>query len=755
MSHRRAKLRVRRLWVWAVIAVWFLWPLAASAEPVRGSVLDGQTLEPIAGAELTIVGTDIKARTDQVGGFVFKNIGVGTVTVKIVAKGYEDTEEQLVIPSGGLSDATFVMLEPGLASEVIEISGSGPPMPEPPGKTELDRVELTRIPGSRGDALTSIKSLPGVANINPGGAGPGVAVIRGAAPEDSQVLIDGIQIPLLYHFFGLQSIVPSEFINAIDFLPGGFGAEEGRATGGVIRVATRAESVSEHSGFAEMSFINLAAFAQGPLSKKHNLQYAVGLRRSLIDIVLPAAIPDDSTVNFTTAPQYYDGQLRIDWRPDTRNRVTLLGLGSFDLLTLLNDTLDPNEPATLGSWENETSFLRAITTWQYTTSGVDNRLVMAPGVTGFRFEIGDRYLNVRQTIFQVRDDVILRPSKMVTLRTGGDLRFVRQDVDIRFPLAPQEGSGGPTNFSNAPLLELEEAFVNHTVSGYVAVDFRPVESLALTTGVRVDHFDRINQTTVSPRLSLQQKITDAFTLRAAVGTYSRQPDQGESLQATLSPELATQYVAGGEYAFAPGVKLTGSGFYTDRRQLVVQDPVAAAMDPGAAYANRGYGRSYGFEALLRVKRDNFFGWLSYTLSRSDRIDAPVANRRLFDFDQTHNFIAVGSYKLGNWEFGARWQLSSGNPITPVVNAIYVADFNYYLPFYGDINSDRLPTAHQLDVRIDRKWQFRTWSLSAFLDVTNVYANPRVLGVRYNFDFSERENVEELPVVPALGVRGSF
>ena len=560
---------------------------------------------------------------------------------------------------------------------------------------------------------------------------------------------------MLYHFFGLQSIVPSEFINAIDFLPGGFGADEGRATGGVIRVASRTEPVTEHSGFAEMSFINLAAFAQGPLSKKHNLQYAVGLRRSLIDILLPAVIPDDSTVNFTTAPQYYDGQLRIDWRPDSRNRVTFLGLGSFDLLTLLNDTLDPNEPATAGSWENETSFFRGITTWQHSTEALDNRLVVAPGVTGFRFEVGDRYLDLVQSIFEIRDDVILRPSKKLTVRVGGDIRFVSQDADIRFPLAPQEGTGGPGNFSNAPLVELKEVFSNHTVSGYAAVDFKPVESIAVTPGVRVDYYDRIGHTTVSPRLSLQQKVGDAVTLRLAMGSYSRQPEQGESLQASLTPEVATQYVVGGDYSFTPSVKLSGSGFYTDRRQLVVQDRSAASMDPEDAYVNRGYGRSYGLEVLLRVKRDNFFGWLSYTLSRSDRIDAPMSTRRLFDFDQTHNFIAVASYKLGSWEFGGRWQFSSGNPITPIENSIYVTDFNYYIPFYGDINSDRLPTAHQLDVRIDYKWQFRTWALSAFLDVTNVYANPRVLGVRYNFDYSERESIEELPLVPALGVRGSF
>lgn len=728
----------------------------AHADPVSGSVLHGETLKPVAGAKVSIVGTDLVAIADEAGGYRFEDVPVGTVTVRVEADGYETSEEQIKVEVGGLTDAVLVVLPPGAASEIIELSGTGPPVPVPPGKTDLRREELTRIPGTRGDALTSIKSLPGVANADAGGSGPGLLVIRGSAPEDSKVTIDGIEIPLLYHFFGLQSIVPSEFIDTIDYLPGGFGADEGRATGGVIGIATRADHADETGGFAEMSFINLAGFVQGPLSKKHDLQFAAGFRRSAIDLLLPVVIPDDATVSFTTAPQYYDGQLRIDWRPDERNRVTFLGLGSFDLLTLLNDTLNPNEPLLLGKWENETSFLRAIVSWHHKTGVFDNRLVAAPGLTGFRFEIGDeRYLRFERRSFEVRDDAVWRPSPLLSVRFGADMQLFEQHATIRFPLAPQEGSGGPANFSTAPLVELMDVFPNHRVSGYVSADFTPTANTIITPGVRVDYYDRFSSTTLGPRLSLQQKFGRDWTLRAALGAYSRPPQQGESLQVSLLPELATQYVIGGNYRFGEGLTASVSGFYTDRRRLIVQDPVQAASDPDNAYVNRGFGRSYGMEALIRAKRDNFFGWIAYTLSRSDRIDGPMDTRRLFDYDQTHNVIVVGSYTYGGWEFGGRWQYSTGSPITPIDRSVYLADFNVYIPVYGTINSDRLDAAHQLDLRIDRKWRFRHWALSMYLDVTNVYAHPKTLGFRYNFDFSQREAIEELPIVPAIGVRGSF
>jgi hypothetical protein len=133
----------------------------------------------------------------------------------------------------------------------------------------------------------------------------------------------------------------------------------------------------------------------------------------------------------------------------------------------------------------------------------------------------------------------------------------------------------------------------------------------------------------------------------------------------------------------------------------------------------------------------------------------MSERRLFDFDQTHNLVVVGSYTLGKWQFGGRWQYATGAPLTPVVGSMYLTDVNAFVPVFGEVNSSRLEAAHQLDLRIDRKWTFEQWSLAAYLDVTNVYAHARVLGYQYNYDFTEAEPITDLPIVPALGVRGEF
>ncbi len=729
-------------------------PVLAAAEPFEGSVLDGTSLEPIRGA--VIVAPDgTTAKTDRVGHFRFDDLPVGPLDLAVTADGYEPSVESIELAEGGAADHIIILFTPGAASEIIEVEEDAP-APPAPGRQELGRKEINRIPGTRGDALTAVRSLPGVGSGPAVGNGPSQVVIRGSAPEDSKITIDGIEIPILYHFFGLQSVLPSEFIENIEFLPGGFGAEEGRATGGVINVATRAEAITEPEGFAELSFINLAGFFQTPISKKHNLQLAAAIRRSTIDLILPAVLPDDANLAFTTAPQYYDGQLRVDWRPRDGDRVSLFAIGSYDLLSLLNDNLNPNEPDFAGAFDNETSFTRAIASWVRKRRDLDNRLVAAVGTSGFRFEIGsERYLRFTQLSAEVRDDIAWKATDRLRLRAGAEARWDRRDVAVKFPAPPVEGQPPPSNFSLAPLVTYTRVQNNDVAGAYAAADFRPVPSLLVTPGVRLDYFAHIDEATVSPRLQVTQEIGRDWTVKLAMGAYSRGLENAESADTTLEPERAFQYVLGGTYDVSDALSVELSGFYTDRRRLVTVDPLQAQTDPLAAYVNRGIGRSYGGEVLARARTDDFFGWIAYSVGRSDRVDAPDAMRRLFDYDQTHNFIAVGSYTLGKWELGARWQYATGTPVTPIVGSVYLSDVNAFIPLYGALNSDRLEAAHQLDIRIDRKWTFSTWKLSAYLDITNVYAHARVLGYSYNYDYTERTAFQDLPFIPAFGLRGEL
>src|SRR6185503_5424618 len=471
----------------------------AQPGPVRaGPVLDGKTLAPVRGALVKVGGAS--CRTDATGHCRLRGtVAGGVLEVTVEARGYDAFEEQ-VESAAALDGRMLVLLPEASGGEIIEVRGRpSDERPPAPGRQEVTRDELTHIPGARGDALTAIKNLPGVGSVDAGGNGTGLLVIRGAAPEDSKISIDGIEIPIAYHFFGVQSILPSEFIDAIDFQPGGFGVEEGRSTGGVLDITTRAEQPKEVSGFAEISFINGAALLQGPIAGRSDLHFAIAGRRSLIDALLPAAIPDDVDLFFVTAPYYYDGQLRVDYRPSFRSRLTFLGLGSYDLLSLVNETIEPHEPLLTGKFDNSTSFTRAITTWMVEGDKLTSRLTAAAGTTALRVDIGsERHLEFDTRRVEMREDASWPLLDRLGLRAGGEARYNISVVDTRFPLPPAEGIGGAYNFSASPPVDLDFESPSHMAGAYAAADLRPVDRVTVTAGLRVDRFQRFHDTAWSP-----------------------------------------------------------------------------------------------------------------------------------------------------------------------------------------------------------------------------------------------------------------
>ena len=103
--------------------------------------------------------------------------------------------------------------------------------------------------------------------------------------------------------------------------------------------------------------------------------------------------------------------------------------------------------------------------------------------------------------------------------------------------------------------------------------------------------------------------------------------------------------------------------------------------------------------IKREISEHAFGWLSYTFSRAHQQSHPGEHWVATAFDQPHVLNAVGSWKPGRgWELGARFQLASGRPDTPVIGATFDADTGEYLPVRGPLRSTRVPLFHQLDVR---------------------------------------------------------
>jgi hypothetical protein len=721
-------------------------PSIALAAPVAGYVLDSETLQPVPNVTIIAPGSKVPVRSGEDGSFRFDDIPGDSVTLRFTSEGYEPGDQDVVI--GSEEPLTLIAYKIGALGEVIELTGRAP-KPAPVGTQNLTKDELLRVPGGERDALASIRGLPGVSSDpSPGSQG---LILRGGSPDDSKFMIEGITIPRIYHVFNNATIVPTRFIEAIEFSPGGFGAEEGRATSGIISLTTASSLLQPNVAEATLSFLEAGGLFSTKLGKSDRWGISGGFRRSLVDLYLPSLIPSDSDVKFTTFPTYYDGQLRVDYRPTSTDRVALLGLLSYDAIALTNSKPDDGAFPAFG---NSSKFGRLLSTWYHEGKTLRNRAVVSLGIDQIRIALGPtQKVDVDLLPLTARNDV-RAPWKTGQFRAGVEATTEYYAVDVLAPVPRAEGEP-PIKPGQQPNLLYQQKFNRLYFAGYVAVDFDLNKKLKVTPGFRAEYFSRQGRGALLPRLQIEQKFGNV-AVRGAMGRYARGPDADAQGAATnLVPEIAAQYVLGVDTPVYGGVTLDLSGYYTRRTQLTSTLRNQPPSVDGLPYFSTGSGRSYGIEALARFNQGNWYAWLAYSLSRTERTDTPTSTRRLSDFDQTHNATVLATYRWGKWQFGGRFQLTTGRPFTSVTGASYDAGSDRYIPQIGAINGDRLKTANQLDLRVEREWKLRRGAITGFLDISNVYQNARVVDYSYNRDYTERKATTELIPSPSLGVRGVF
>jgi outer membrane receptor protein involved in Fe transport len=753
-------------WILLVLLVLTLAESATAGEgTVKVSLVDKETGEPVIGAPIWVDGKDPPIIADENGRFELTGIKAGEHYIEIKDPEHHPFRASFTMeagqiveldyalePLGKLEHETVVIREKRLKAEVSD--------------KVLEIEEVKKIPGTQGDVVKIVQSMPGVArNLAMTGGSSSGLVIRGAAPEDSRVLIDGHMVPLLYHFGGLKSVLNSDMLKRIDYMPGGFGVENGEVIGGIVDVQTRSCDDKKFNGYLELSLLDAGFMLSGPLGSDAGFMAAA--RRSTIDLWLPEVIPDDSGFELTVAPVYYDYQTKVDYSPNKANRLSVFVYGSSDEMKFLLEQPPSGDPSIRGDFSMVISFHRLLLSWVHAPNSVWS--VSASVVGGYdnvSFIVGeDRYFKINVPNLAGRIDYELEISDQWKFKTGLSSWVSFFDYTFRMPRIPKEGQI-PNRFAVLELFEGSEETTAGGASAYLLTEYQPIDDLLIVLGLRLEEYGQpIHEFVALPRLALKYEPWKGTLFKGAVGLYyqAAQPDEMSPFSGNpdLGLEKAWHFTIGWEQTLPAKFDLEVELFYKDVKDLIVPDE-------NSGYLNQGIGIIYGLEVLLRKElSDNLFGWIAYTLMHSQRKDGPGEAWRLFDFDQTHILTFVAGYQLptseiepahglrDGWDFGLRFQLVSGNPDTPILGGVFDADYDTYLPLPGAINSDRLPLYHRLDLRVDYTWAFTAWALSVFLDVQNVYDYRSIEGVRYNYDFTERSYFEGLPILPFLGLKGSF
>jgi hypothetical protein len=564
-------------------------------------------------------------------------------------------------------------------------------------------------------------------------------------------------------------------LQKIDFYPGNFGSQYGRVQGGIVDVGLR-NPKSEYHGVAQIDFIDARLMAEGPIPGLSGWTFLAAGRRSIIgDLLAPILSAAGATV--TAAPAYYDYQFILAKKPTPSSNFRIAVLGSDDAIKLILDKPSPGQPALTGDLGLHTAFQRLQMRYD-ADFGDRGRLdvVAAVGRDVQDVSIGPIFIDVDARSLSGRIEYGNKIGRIVRLNAGVDMYGGPAIVNLQIPPPPVPGSppNGPLSAATAPAKQLTNGYFQPAV--YLEAEVTPDARTRIVPGVRVDYYNTDGKLDVAPRVNGRYDIHKEFprtTVKGGVGLYYQPPQFYEVNppfgNANLSSERSTQYDLGVEQEITKQIDASVEGFYKRLDDQVVG--VASPSGSSVVYTNQGTGRVGGLEVLIKYKPDaHFFGWIAYTLSRSVRTDGPGQAEHLFQYDQPHILTVLGSYDFKNgWEFGARFRLVSGSPVTPNVcditsggcipnrtNALYNAATGTYTAIpvtqpYGE----RLPLFHQLDLRVDRKWAFKRWTLRAYLDVQNVYNQANVEGIGYNFNYTARSYVAGLPIIPSIGLRGEL
>ncbi|MEM7163599.1 MAG: TonB-dependent receptor, partial [Bacteroidota bacterium] len=617
--------------------------------------------------------------------------------------------------------------------------------------------EIERNPGGNRDISKVVQSLPGVAS-SPNFRND--IIIRGGSPAENKFFIDGIEIPTINHFStqgssgGPVGLINVNFIKEVDFYTGAFPANRGNALSSIMELTQKDANTTKANLNFTLGSSDAGLTLDTPLGEKSGLIFSA--RRSYLQFLFEA-------LQLPFLPTYNDFQAKYKVKLDKKNELTILGLAAIDDFVLnTNSIVDIEDPEILERNLYALGNIPVNSQWSYTT--------------GLRFKhFGE---NSFQTFVLSRNHLNNEAEKFENnsnIEEDLNFRYASQEIENKFRFeTTHRKTGWKWNYG----LNIETArFTNITFRKDVAFDgdvfeiefdseldlikyglFGQVSKAFLANRLQTsfgfrtdfsDYSDEMNNPLdqFSPRFSFSYAFAPNWSFNFNIGQFYQLPAYTllgfqDSTGAFVNKAHKIKYisnqhiVAGIKRNLPNNTQISLEGFYKKYRDypFLLRDSVSLAnlgADFGVVGNDRANssseGRAYGLEFLFQRKlKKGIYGILAVTYVRSeftgkDGAYAPSAwdNRFLVSFTGGKKFKK-------DWELGIKWRFFGGAPYTPfdiersslipVWNATGAGVLNYDL-----LNSKRIQSIHQLDVRLDKRYFFDKWTLNLYLDIENIYA----------------------------------
>lgn len=603
----------------------------------------------------------------------------------------------------------------------------------------LDRERVEETPGTYGDPIRLIQSLPGTTQTREFSPNAGDVVLRGSAPGESRFYLDGVEIPYLYHFQQYASVIHTRLLDEVAVYPSTFGPAYGDTVGGVVSAEPReADTAAVHGGI-NFSLIMSGAYATAPVAERAAV--SASARRSYADLA------QSSNDQYTAWPVFWDylGRYDHDLSPDHHLSLTAIGAGDhYGRYVSDSATLSPVEQEDNPDFGFERAFHMVSLRMRDSFGGAALNSTLGFVDDRWRGDLGDQGQDRHQDTLYLRSEATLFQSDHYQLSAGVEVKAlsVERIADPRRAWFELE--------SEAPMLSrgvvVDERLGRIQGGAWLEPRFN-VGPVRLQPAVRVQADTATSTFRVDPRLGLQSEPRPGLKLRAAAGRYTQAPDIDDLSPTTGDPGLPVTSswsgAVGTDLTIARRLELGLDGWYrsfTDAVQRVPgETPVSAD----------GYAWGAELTSRYRLRERFFFGaWVS--VGHAERGDA------VFDYDQPFAASALGSWDFREgWNAGLRYRIAAGLPYTPVAESIYQGDSDTYEPVFGADNSERLPTYQKIDGHIERRWTFTRWSMVAYAELWYIPPSANVLYPAWSYDYSQTALVAGPPFLPLVGARADL
>ena len=704
------------------VATWLLLmsPFASWSQgkvSLSGTISDKSTGEVLIGAAVIFQGEHGVGATTNAYGFYSITVPRGNYTILSSYIGYVADTIHISLKDNELRNMSLTPMTNQLEEVTVTSTEDNDIIAAPSGVQKLSMAEIKNVPVLFGekDILKTIQLLPGIKSAGDGKTG---FYVRGGGSDQNLILLDEATVYNASHLLGFFSVFNSDAIKDVTLYKGGMPANYGGRLSSVVDIKMKEGNNRNLEVSGGLGLISSRLNIEGPLIKNKG-SFAINARRTYVDL-FTKLVSDTSIKN--SKLNFYDLNAKANLILNDHNRIFLSGYSGADLMGL---------PGRFGlNWGNQTATFR----WNHL---FNNKLFSNTSLiySNFFYNISINSTPNTISITSKITDYHIKQDFNYYISTSNKLDF---GVDLNSHVF-SPGAATVSKSSSYNPVSLQKKYGIETAA-YISNALDVSEKWKVVYGVRVTAFSAMgpgnfysydpngnisNETAYAsgkvvktyinpePRLDLSYLLNDNSSLKLS---YTRNVQNvhllGNSTNSApnslyipssnnVKPEIADQLASGyyrkwedGQYEFSSEIYYKGLQNQIDYKNgatLLGNENVESEL----LY---GKGRAYGWETFFKKRSGKLTGWISYTLSRTEKQITGINKGNYYPAtqDQTHTIAIVGIYNVNpRWTLSSTWVYNTGNAVSWPSGKFSADGVPVYL--YASRNNYRMPAYNRLDL----------------------------------------------------------